>query len=81
VYRHPDSNYEDFQDKLDLTIAKLSETNSKYYICDDFNTDLLKNHEDQRAKVYVNMLHGYGCYILPHYPPRVASTNSTLNHI
>ena len=35
VYRHPNSNYEDFQDKLDVTIARLSATSSKYYICGD----------------------------------------------
>jgi len=40
VYRHPNSNYEDFQDKLDVTIAKLSAASSKYYICGDFNIDL-----------------------------------------
>ena len=32
VYRHPNSNYEDFRDKLDLTIAKLSATSSKYRV-------------------------------------------------
>ena len=37
VHRHPNSNYENFQDNLDVTIAKLSETSSKYYICGDFN--------------------------------------------
>jgi len=32
VYRHPNSNYEDFRDKLDLTITKLSATSSKYRV-------------------------------------------------
>ena len=40
VYRRPNSNYKGFQDKLDLTIAKLSEATSKFHICGDFNIDL-----------------------------------------
>jgi len=78
VYRHPNSNYEDFQDKLDVTIAKLIATSSKYYICDDFNIDLLKYHEDKRVEAYVHMLHSYGCCIFPNYPTKVTPNSSTL---
>ena len=52
MHRHPNSNYEDFQDKLDATNAMLSATSSKYYICGDFNIDLLKYHEDKRVEAY-----------------------------
>jgi len=78
VYRHTNSNYEDFQDKLDATIAKLSATSSKYYICGDFYIDLLKYHEDKRVEAYIHMLHSYGCYIFPNYPTRVTPNSSTL---
>jgi len=82
VYKHPNSNYEDFQDKLDMTIAKLSATSSKYYICGNFNIDLLKYHEDKHVEAYVNMLYSYGCYIFPSYPTRVSLNSSTLtDHI
>jgi len=82
VYRHPNSNYEDFLDKLDVTIAKLSATSSKYYICGDFNIDLLKYHENKRVEAYVHMLHSYGCYIVPNYPTRDTPNSSTLiDHI
>jgi len=82
VYRHPNSNYKDFRDKLDVTIAKLSATSSKYYICGDFNIDLLKYNEDKRVEAYVNMLYSYGCYIFPNYPTRVTPNSSTLiDHI
>ena len=78
MYRHPNCNYEDFQDKLDATIAKLSATRSKYYICGDFNIDLLKYHEDKRVEAYVHMLHSYGCCIFPNYPTKVTPNSSTL---
>ena len=78
VYIHPNSNYKDFQDNLDVTIAKLSATSSKYCICGDFKIDLLKYHEEKRVEAYVNMLQSYGCYIVPHYPTRVTPNSSTL---
>jgi len=63
VYRHPNSNYEDFRDKLHVSIVKLSAISSKYSHYQKFKTTL--NFETKLTKLNSKLHKSW--FILNHF--------------
>ena len=77
VYRHPTFDARLFSNKFATIIDKLNRTNNYFYICGDFNIDLMDSKRDI-IKHYQDTLHSLGCYQIIQNATRVCSTSSTL---
>ena len=76
-YRHPTSDARLFSNKFATIIDKLNRTNNYFYICGDFNIDLMDSKRDI-IKHYQDTLHSLGCNQIIRNAARVCSTSSTL---
>ena len=61
IYRHPKSNFIDFQTSFVNTIELLNALSATYYIAGDINIDLSKSDNNANIADYVNTLHSMGC--------------------
>ena len=82
IYRHPNSDVANFQDKLCDILLKLENNKTSCVINGDFNINLL-NTKNNKVKNYTNMLTSVGCNSLINSPTRYSSncTPSLLDHI
>jgi len=61
VYKHPTPNYDLFSDEHFAIIDHLNNANFIYYICGDFNINLLKYFSQRSAANYVDTLQSLSC--------------------
>ena len=78
LYRHPNSDIEDFTDYLTKILAKINKENKECYISGDFNIDLLKYDTNSKYSDFLNTMTSSG--YLPHIlqPTRIAEYSSTV---
>ena len=82
IYRHPKSNFIDFQTFFVNTIELLNALPATYYIDGDINIDLSKSDKNANIADYVNTLHSMGCSQVIANPTRItANSSSLLDHI
>ena len=82
IYRHPKSNFQEFQTAMENTIELLNSNSATYYITGDINIDLLKTDHDVKISHYFNALNSLGCSEVIAHPTRITATTSTLlDHI
>ena len=77
IYRHPNYNFSQFLNSFELTLAKLTESNSHYYISGDINIDL-PNCDKESIKNYQATLLSLGCKQMIQHATRVSSHSSSL---
>ena len=76
IYRAPNSNLKEFNDKF---VENLNIINKKScFICGDFNIDLLKHEDHIKTKEFVDQLFSNGYYPLITKPTRVTAFSKTL---
>ena len=78
LYRHPNSKLSDFQSSFEKAIENLNKQKLIYYLCGDFNIDLLQSDTKTVIKNYSDMLFSLGCLALIKYPTRIAHSSATL---
>ena len=78
LYRHPNSKLSDFQSFFEKTIKILNKQKLIYYLCEDFNIDLLQRDTKTMVKNYSDILFSLGCLPLIKYPARIAHSSATL---
>ena len=82
IYRHPKSNFIDFQTSFVNTIELLNALSATYYIAGDINIDLSKSDKNANVADYVNTLHSMVCSQVIASPTRItANFSSLLDHI
>jgi len=82
VYKHPALNYKEFDEKLFQVVDHLNNNRYTYFICGDFNINLMKYSRDSIVTEYVVMLHSLSCKALISKPTRITEQFSTLiDHI
>jgi len=90
IYR-PNSSYinltssqqlEQFNETINSIISKLTAEKKNFYICGDFNIDILKMDSHKPSADYINSLFSMGCLQLITLPTRCVNNSSTLiDHI
>ena len=78
LYRHPNSKLSDFQSFFEKTIEILNTQKLIYYLCGDFDIDLLQSDTKTMIKNYSDILFRLGCLPLIKYPTRIAHSSATL---
>ena len=78
LYRYPNSKLSDFQSSFKKAIENLNKQKLIYYLCGDFNIDLLQSDTKTVIKNYSDMLFSLGCLPLIKYPTRIAHSSATL---
>ena len=78
LYRHPNSDIEDFTDYLSKILVKINKENKECYISGDFNIDLLKYDTNSKYSDFLNTMTSSG--FLPHIlqPTRITEYSSTV---
>ena len=78
IYRHHNSDIENFTDYLSKILAKINRENKECYISGDFNIDLLKYDTNSKYSDFLNTMTSSG--FLPHIlqPTRIAEYSSTV---
>ena len=77
VYRHPKQELCKFSERFEKILSILNDKKEIYYICGDFNINLLLRETNQLIKNY-----SYGCIPLITHPTRITETTATLlDHI
>ena len=61
IYRHPSTSFCEFQDLLMQTLKKMIYEKQEYFLCRDFNVDLLKHESTKNIGKYLNALYSEGC--------------------
>ena len=54
IYRHPTSNFTEFQDKFTSILNQLNQTKQEYVICGDFSIDQIMLEKNSKIKKYFN---------------------------
>ena len=93
LYRPPSNNINNFIDKLDEELDKMSRENKHIYIMGDFNIDLSKSLQstpphsillngnysiDHNTNAFLNILSSYGFYPNINVPTRITPMSETL---
>jgi len=82
VYRHPAPNHKEFDEKLFKVVDNLNNNKYTYFICGDFNINLMKYSRDNTVTEYVDVLHSLSCKALISKPTRITEQSSALiDHI
>ena len=74
----PNSKLSDFQSSFEKAIENLNKQKLIYYLCGDFNIDLLQSDTKTVIKNYSDMLFSLGCLPLIKYPTQIAHSSATL---
>ena len=77
IYRHPKSNFIDFQTSFVNTIEMLNALSATYYIAGDINIDLSKSDNNANIADYVNTLHSIRCSQVIASPTRITANSSS----
>ena len=71
IYRHPGlTEIAFFERRLEITMAKMNRTKSKYYIFGDFNINCLQYNDVHNIKSFVDMMHSHSAVNLINRPTR-----------
>jgi len=82
IYRHPVPQYDSFTKELENILYNLNDNKVTYYICRDFNINLLHCESSQQVKNYTNLMLAYNCTQLITRPTRIINHSATLlDHI
>ena len=82
IYRHPTSNFTEFQDKFTSILNQLNQSKQDYVICVDFNIDQIKLEKNSKINKYFNAVYAEGCINLINKPTRITKNSATLlNHL
>ena len=77
IYRHPKSNFIDFQTSFVNAIELLNALSTTYYIAGDINIDLSKSDKNAIIADYPNTLHSMGCSQGIANPTRITANSSS----
>ena len=82
LYRHPTSNFTEFQDKFTSILNQLNQTKQDYVICSDFNIDQIKLEKNSKINKYFNAVYAEGCMNLINKPTCITeNSTSLLDHL
>ena len=82
IYRHPGSQYNNFQESLDKTLTLLSRNDTKTVIVGDINIDLMKFNTTSKVTDYVHSILSQGFNLFIDKPTRVTSHSATcIDHV
>ena len=76
LYRTPGSNTNDFSEIMYDLYSELSV--SIFFLCGDFNLDILKHNSDQAAKHFLDTMYSRGLYPLIDRPSGITNHSATL---
>ena len=79
VYRHPNSNVNEFTKSLDVSLSKINQQHAKCVVLGDFNIDIMDNSPRPHVKNnYINMLNSNTFQVLIDKPTRITPDSQTL---
>ena len=82
IYRHPNSNLEEFTSLLEKNLSKIVRGKLPCFIAGNMNIDLLKVEKDRSVLNYANNLLIHSCLPTTLLPTRVTKTSATfIDHI
>ena len=61
IYRHPNYNFQEFQNNFLNTLHNLNKTRCKFYICGDFNINQLTYYTSSNVKCFTDSIMSLGC--------------------
>jgi len=71
IYRHPHTTVRDVNAEFESSLEMLTDNKESYYICGDFNIDLLQTETNEIVKNYADTLYSLGCIPQIKYPTRI----------
>ena len=78
IYRHPKSNFIDFQTFFVNTIKLLDALSATYYIAGNITIDLSKGDKNANIADYINTLHSMRCSQVIANLTRITANSSSL---
>ena len=78
IYTHPSNTFNEFQDLLLLTLNKMDHEKYDYFLCSDFNDDILKHESKKNIDNYLNALYSEGCNNVTNKPTHITESSATL---
>ena len=82
IYRHPNYNFQEFQNNFLNTLHNLNKTRCKFYICGDFNINQLTYYTSSNVKCFTDSIMSLGCENVIKKPTRITTHSATLiDHI
>lgn len=82
IYRHPHTNFSNFNDSLSETLNTITNENKQIIIMGDINIDLIKSDSHQPTGDYVDMLFSNFCFPVITKPTRITyHTHTLIDHI
>ena len=82
IYRHPNYNFQEFQNNFLNTLHNLNKTRCKFYICGDFNINQLTYYTLSNVKCFTDSIMSLGCENVIKKPTRITTHSATLiDHI
>ena len=82
IYRHPNYNFQEFQNNFLNTLHNLNKTRCKFYICGDFNINQLTYYTSSNVKCFIDSIMSLGCENVIKKPTRITTHSATLiDHI
>ena len=61
IYRHPTNTFNEFQDLFLQTLNKMDHEKYDYFLCGDFNINILKHESKKNIGNYLKALYSEGC--------------------
>ena len=77
VYRHHHKSINEFNNQLETVLSKVTLENKLFYLCGDFNINILKD-EENHINNFIDMIYSYSIYPLILRPTRVTERSETL---
>ncbi len=78
IYRHPNNDTKEFQEKLEKTLEKINKENKNFFILGDINIDLKHCMDHNGTKSYIDMLFSNLCMPVITKPTRVNLVSQTI---
>ena len=78
IYRHPDPNFKTFSEKLFGILHELNDKKYTYFVCGDFNINLMHYSKVKCVTDYVDTLHSLSCKFLVDKPTTITKYSTTL---
>ena len=78
VYRHPTPKHENFISALNESIMKITKTNQTFYLCGDFDVNILPESSNPSANDFLNMILGNSAFPTITIPTRVTENSKTI---
>jgi len=78
IHRHPDPNFKTFSEELFSILHELNDKKHTYFVCGDFNINLMHDSKVKCVTDYVDMLHSLSCKLLIDKPTRITKHSTTL---